>query len=36
MTKTLSYLKAVVICHGKSEKQMCDFIKIKSTNKNRG
>ena len=27
MTKTLSYLKAVVICHGKSEKQMCDFIK---------
>ncbi len=22
-----SYLKAVVICHGKSEKQLCDFIK---------
>lgn len=27
MGKKLSYLKAVVICHGKSEKQMCDFIK---------
>lgn len=22
-----SYLKAIVICHGKSEKQMCEFIK---------
>lgn len=27
MNKTPSYLKAVVICHGKSEKQMCDFLK---------
>lgn len=27
MGRSLSYLKAVVICHGKSEKQLCDFIK---------
>ena len=27
MRKPVSYLKAVVICHGKSEKQICDFIK---------
>lgn len=27
MVRSLSYLKAIVICHGKSEKQMCDFIK---------
>lgn len=29
MPKSLSYLKAIVIVHGKSEKQMCDFIKSK-------
>lgn len=27
MGRSLSYLKAVVICHGKSEKQLCYFIK---------
>ena len=27
MGRSLSYSKAVVICHGKSEKQLCDFIK---------
>ena len=27
MKRQLSYLKALVICHGKSEKQMCDYIK---------
>ncbi len=27
MNYSKSYLKAIVICHGKSEKQMCDFIK---------
>lgn len=27
MLRTLSYLKAIVICHGKSEKQICDFLK---------
>lgn len=27
MGRPISYLKAVVICHGKSEKQICDFIK---------
>ena len=27
MGRSLSYLKAVVICHGKSGKQLCDFIK---------
>ena len=27
MLRPLSYLKAVVICHGKSEKQMCEFLK---------
>ncbi len=27
MGRSLSYLKAVVICNGKSEKQLCDFIK---------
>lgn len=27
MKRSLFYLKAVVICHGKSEKQMCDFLK---------
>lgn len=27
MKRPLSYLKAIVICHGKSEKQLCDFLK---------
>lgn len=27
MSKDFSYLRAIVICHGKSEKQICDFIK---------
>ncbi len=27
MSRNPSYLRAVVICHGKSEKQMCDYIK---------
>lgn len=29
MKQKLNYLKAIVIVHGKSEKQMCDFIKSK-------
>ena len=29
MARPLSYLRAVIIVHGKSEKQMCDFIKSK-------
>ncbi len=29
MVRPLSYLRAIVIVHGKSEKQMCDFIKSK-------
>lgn len=27
MSKQHSYLKAIAVCHGKSEKQICDFIK---------
>ena len=30
MKRQLSYIKAVVICHGKSEKQIAEFIKNKS------
>lgn len=29
MKRQLSYIKAVVICHGKSEKQIAEFIKNK-------